>query len=117
MDKVIGMSAYAPTLVRVSPATGEVYYPAGAVVVVYNPRLHQQTRFLLSRSRRAIASMAMSRDGRFLAVGERGKNPAIVIWDVGSGDVVSTLTGHRFGVAAVSFSPFWQRSRLMWLHR
>lgn len=53
-----------------------------------------------------MSCLAFSRDGSMLAVGERGHQPAVTVWDLASGTVLRELTGgHRFGIGCVVFSP------------
>ncbi|KAF8984818.1 mitogen-activated protein kinase binding protein 1 [Entomortierella lignicola] len=52
-----------------------------------------------------ISCLSFSPDGQFLAVGETGHQPRIMIWEVSSQTLVGELHGHKFGVQAVQFSP------------
>ncbi|KAJ3014223.1 hypothetical protein HKX48_005290, partial [Thoreauomyces humboldtii] len=52
---------------------------------------------------RAASCVAYSPDGEWLAVGEAGHQPKVVIWKGTS--IVSELVGHRYGVLALAFSP------------
>ena len=96
-------------------------YPAGCVVVLYDPKSNQQ-RFLWSDNNKAITCVAISSNGRYLAAGEvgsllrqgeanflkMGNKPAIIVWELGaecSGRPVAQLRGHQFGIAAVAFAP------------
>ncbi|KAG0344914.1 mitogen-activated protein kinase binding protein 1 [Podila humilis] len=54
---------------------------------------------------KAISCLAFSPDGQFLAIGEMGHQPRILIWEVNSQTLVGELQGHKFGVQAVQFSP------------
>ncbi|KAG0028966.1 hypothetical protein BGZ82_008174 [Podila clonocystis] len=54
---------------------------------------------------KAISCLAFSPDGQFLAVGEMGHQPRILIWDVSTQTLVGELQGHKFGIQAVQFSP------------
>jgi WD40 repeat protein len=49
------------------------------------------------------SSVAFSPDGRLLASGSRDKT--IKLWEVASGSLVRTLTGHTDSVFSVAFSP------------
>ncbi|KAF9146978.1 mitogen-activated protein kinase binding protein 1 [Linnemannia schmuckeri] len=52
-----------------------------------------------------ISCLSFSPDGQFLAIGETGHQPRILIWEVASQSLVGELQGHKFGVQAVQFSP------------
>ena len=51
-------------------SSGDVAYIAGSVVVFYSPVFGVQKQFFVGRIRRKIACIAVSPDGRFLAIGE-----------------------------------------------
>ena len=86
-----------------NPATGEVAYAAGSVVVVYSARRNRQVRFF--RASKSVSCCCFSSDGKFLAIGETGHAPAVIVWDLSTGAVKSELKGHKFGVSALAFSP------------
>ncbi|KAF9937144.1 mitogen-activated protein kinase binding protein 1, partial [Modicella reniformis] len=52
-----------------------------------------------------ISCLSFSSDGQFLAIGETGHQPRILIFEVATQLLVSELQGHKFGVQAVHFSP------------
>ncbi|KAG9319939.1 hypothetical protein KVV02_003067 [Mortierella alpina] len=52
-----------------------------------------------------VSSLSFSPDGQYLAVGETGHQPRILIWEVATQMLVGELQGHKFGVQAVQFSP------------
>ncbi|KAG2448626.1 hypothetical protein HYH02_006514 [Chlamydomonas schloesseri] len=105
---------------------GLLAYAAGANVVLYDSHAKQQTAFFSSKpsassSRRGLAAgaatagvaaggrpfacLAFSRDGVYLAAGERGGNsPELLVWEVSSGRCLTALRGHRHGVGSVEFS-------------
>ncbi len=55
------------------------------------------------------AYVTFSPDGRTLATGIRGENPAppgeLKLWDVATGELLATMMGHSSGIIAVAFSP------------
>ncbi|CAM9682868.1 unnamed protein product, partial [Ectocarpus sp. 8 AP-2014] len=88
----------------VNPITGDVAYPAGCVVVIYQPRRNRQFRYF--RASKTVSCLAFSRDGGMLVVGERGHQPSATVWNLATGAVVRELAGgHRFGIGCISFTP------------
>ena len=43
--------------------------------------------------------------GRFIAAGEKGHQPAAVVWSAETGKPLAVLRGHRYGVEAIAFCP------------
>lgn len=54
---------------------------------------------------KAIVSTAFSPDGRYVAVGEAGRLPRVLVWDLESEKYIVELKGHKFGILALAFSP------------
>ncbi|KAJ3098936.1 hypothetical protein HDU97_003573 [Phlyctochytrium planicorne] len=54
---------------------------------------------------KSVSCVAFSPDGGYLAAGESGHQPRIVIWDYANNTIISELRGHKFGIAAITFSP------------
>ncbi len=84
-------------------------YPSGGVVVLWDSARKQQLSFFRSkRACRPFASLAFSRDGAYLAAGERsttqGAGPEIIIWECSTGRQLQALRGHKHGVGSVAFS-------------
>ncbi|KAL1920123.1 uncharacterized protein VTP21DRAFT_1269 [Calcarisporiella thermophila] len=52
-----------------------------------------------------IVSLAFSPDGEYLAVGETGHQPRILVWEVKTGNLMMEMRGHKYGVLALAFSP------------
>ncbi|KAG0200926.1 mitogen-activated protein kinase binding protein 1 [Mortierella sp. GBA30] len=52
-----------------------------------------------------VSCLSFSPDGQYLAIGESGHQPRILVWEVASQTLVGEMQGHKFGVQAVKFSP------------
>ncbi|CAN0050576.1 unnamed protein product, partial [Scytosiphon promiscuus] len=105
LDRVIGQTCMHNTALAVNPITGDVAYPAGCVVVIYQPRRNKQfSRYL--RASKTVSCLAFSRDGGMLVVGERGHQPSATVWSLATGAVIRELAGgHRFGIGCIAFTP------------
>ncbi|RCI05190.1 mitogen-activated protein kinase binding protein 1 [Rhizopus stolonifer] len=60
---------------------------------------------LASTRAKPISCLAFSPDGNYLAVGETGHQPRILIWDVKERTITREFRSHKFGVLSLSFSP------------
>ena len=111
LEKVIGLSSRGSTSIAVNPETGDIAYPAGAIICVYSPKEHKQTKFLYSQAlQRSYSCLAYSADGRYLAAGEGAfRQPEITVWEIEqtSGEYIESkhLKGHKYGIESVMFSP------------
>ena len=108
LERVLGLtalhnSALATNSSRSSQLAPIVAYVAGSSVVLYNSRKNKQVRILRSTSRNACSCVAFSSDGTLVAVGERGHQPAVQIFEVRTGKVLVTLKGHKFGISCLAF--------------
>ena len=101
LERVLGLSALHNAALCANPVSGEVAYPAGCVAVILDPATQEQARYF--RATQAISCLAFSPDGRYLCVGERGSRPAVIVWDLGTGAVVLTLSAHKYGVGSAAF--------------
>uniref|UniRef100_A0A7M4FM88 Mitogen-activated protein kinase binding protein 1 n=1 Tax=Crocodylus porosus TaxID=8502 RepID=A0A7M4FM88_CROPO len=104
LEKVLGITVSGGRGLACDPKTGLVAYPAGCVVVLFNPRKNKQ-HHILNSSRKTITALAFSPDGKYLVTGESGHMPAVRVWDVAERTQVAELQEHKYGVACVSFSP------------
>ncbi|NXS64230.1 MABP1 protein, partial [Brachypteracias leptosomus] len=104
LEKVLGITVSGGRGLACDPRTGLVAYPAGCVVVLFNPRKNKQ-HHILNSSRKTITALAFSPDGKYLVTGESGHMPAVRVWDVAERTQVSELQEHKYGVACVAFSP------------
>ncbi|XP_074399096.1 mitogen-activated protein kinase-binding protein 1 isoform X5 [Zonotrichia albicollis] len=104
LEKVLGITVSGGRGLACDPRTGLVAYPAGCVVVLFNPRKNKQ-HHVLNSSRKTITALAFSPDGKYLVTGESGHMPAVRVWDVAERTQVAELQEHKYGVACVAFSP------------
>lgn len=86
----------------------DVVFSAASVGVIFDPRARTQ-RYNRNAGTNAgctddIISLAVSKDGRYVAVGERAARPRIVVFDAVSGRTASVITGHCNGVSQLAFS-------------
>ncbi|GLI61045.1 hypothetical protein VaNZ11_003198, partial [Volvox africanus] len=90
---------------------GLLAYSCGAVVALYDSQHKQQTSFFSPKPRRSLvtgkpyACLSFSRDGAYLAAGERSpQSPEILVWEVSSTKCLQSLKGHKHGIGSISFS-------------
>ena len=68
---------------------------------------HGQSEAQLSKTFNGVKggnAIAISPDGHFLAAGEGGENPQIILWDLRTNQQVQKLTGHRNSVILLKFN-------------
>ena len=53
----------------------------------------------------SVSTVVFSPDGRTLASGSWADGGIVQLWDVATGQVIATLTGHTYGTYRVAFSP------------
>lgn len=83
-------------------------YIAGCYVTLHDLRSDCQVQHLSLESRkRALSCLAISDDASFLAAGERGPDPSVIIWPLDNGRAGNPieLRGHRDTITAISFAP------------
>ncbi|KAK2561059.1 Mitogen-activated protein kinase-binding protein 1 [Acropora cervicornis] len=104
LEKVLGLTVSKNAALACDPLSGVVAYPAGCVVVLFNPRKNKQS-FVLNTSKKTISSLAFSGDGKYLATGESGHMPSVRIWDMedpSHPQIAEMTKGHKFGVACMA---------------
>ena len=89
-------------------ASGDICYHSAGVGIAYNIAGHKQ-RYNLDHND-DIVSLAMHPQGRFVATGEMGRTPKIVVWDSedldGVMDAKVIISGyHKRAVIHLAFSP------------
>ncbi|XP_059667920.1 uncharacterized protein LOC132313247 isoform X2 [Cornus florida] len=108
LEKVIGLTTKNANGLDASILNSKsvCVYIAGCVVVIYNVDSGIQSHLMVSnRMPKPLSCVAISRDGNFVAAGESGHRPAVLIWDSATLAFVSELKGHQYGVACIAFSP------------
>ncbi|XP_076464740.1 uncharacterized protein LOC143296598 [Babylonia areolata] len=104
LERVLGLTVSSNAAFACDPVSGVFAYPAGCVVVLFNPRRNRQSH-IFNVSKKTITSVAFSADGKHLVTGECGHQPAVRVWDVEEKTQVAEFHGHKFGVNCVAFSP------------
>eukprot|EP00898_Chlorokybus_atmophyticus_P000358 jgi/Chlat1/1322/Chrsp118S01722 len=106
LERVIGLTACNQSAFVGNSATGDVAYIAGRVVVVYSPRKNWQTQFLLhTRTGKALTCLTyITPSCQYLAAGESGHQPAVLVWDTTTGSIVAELKTHRYGITCIAAS-------------
>jgi hypothetical protein len=84
-------------------ANGDIAYTAANVSVILNKESRSQK--FNAHHTDEIMCMAISPDRRFVATGQAGNKPAIIVFDAETGETVQTLSGfHKRAVSQLEFS-------------
>ena len=121
LEKVIGSSVLSNKQL-ISNKDGSIIYKASACIVSpviipssqsSNNNSNQSLGTITSQ--KAISCMTWSMDNKYIALGERGKDPKCIVWNVSSNSnsnnmsnhkLYATLAnGHKYGIGCVSISP------------
>ncbi|PON63709.1 WD repeat containing protein [Trema orientale] len=106
LKEVIGLTTANCNGLASSASSANCAYVAGCVVVVYNVDSGTQSHLMVShRMPKPLNCVAVSKDGRFIAAGESGTQPAVLVWDGTTLALVSELKGHVYGLGCIAFSP------------
>ena len=103
LEQCIGLTAHLNSAFTGNITSKTVAYPAGSCVVVYSPKKNKQLCHFIAT--KAVSCVTISLDGSFIAAGERGVVPAVIVWSLESKKERAQLKGHRFGISCLSFSP------------
>eukprot|EP01031_Cornospumella_fuschlensis_P036234 gene36234-43952_t len=103
LEKVVGLTSLNGAGIVGSSTGTDMFYIAGCAIVQYNHVQKVQRAFYSTN--KPIACITLSPDGRYLAAGERGHLPDIIIWDILKQERIMTLSGHKNGVGCMAFSP------------
>ena len=102
LERVIGLTTLSATSLT-SSKSGDIFYAAGCVVVRYDHNSNRQSGFFTAV--KSVSCVAISRCEKYLAVGERGHQPCVCVFDIESGKLLTRLSGHKHGIGCMSFSP------------
>ncbi|CAF2141219.1 unnamed protein product [Rotaria magnacalcarata] len=103
LEHVLGFTSISNAVVGQDHST--IAYAAGSTVVLYDINTQKQD-FIINTARKAITSLSISPDGRYVATGECGHDPKVRVWDLtGDRAVCIELGDHKFAIDAVCFSP------------
>jgi WD40 repeat protein len=135
LEHVLGFTTTKNTGLAIHPSEEILAYLAGSVVVLYNVKRNRQIAHLVATAayvpaappdiqqpngaaRNTAASdkkakevikvfscVAFSSCGNFVAAGEMGHHPRILVWEMATGNLVMEMQSHRFGVLSICFSP------------
>jgi WD40 repeat protein/Ca2+-binding EF-hand superfamily protein len=82
---------------------GDIVYCAGALCIVLNTERHDQ-RFMMLHTG-AVCELTLHPGGKICASAEIGRRPRIIVWDVGTCQMLSALKGfHIRAVTSLAFS-------------
>ncbi|XP_057983325.1 uncharacterized protein LOC131168119 isoform X1 [Malania oleifera] len=105
LEEIIGLTTKNANGFALNVLNANCVYLAGCVVVVYNVDLGTQSHLMVSqRLPKPLSCVAISQDGRFVAAGESGHQPAVLVWDCTALAFISELKGHQYGVECIAFS-------------
>lgn len=83
--------------------SGEILYTAGPYCIIYDMKKHKQ-RFFTGHTE-LVLCLSLDRTGRYVATGESGKQPRVIIWEGKTRNVLfSDRNFHRDGVIQTAFS-------------
>ncbi|XP_059305429.1 uncharacterized protein LOC132057014 [Lycium ferocissimum] len=106
LEEIVGFTTANANGLASGVLNSKCVYIAGCVAVVYDVDSSTQSHLVVSnRLPKPLSCIAVSRDGRFIAAGESGPHPAVVIWDAASLALKYELKAHQHGVACIALSP------------
>jgi len=106
LEAMIGFNGVVQNGLHVHPDRGHFVYPVGCTVVVED--IENKTQQFLSGHTDLVTCVAISRNGRYIASGQRtymGFKADVILWDFKARSLYATLTLHKVTVQALAFSP------------
>ena len=75
------------------------------MVVLVKPAANQQAAYLTTPNSRPVGCVSFSPNGKFLAAGEVGHQPSVIVWELATQKVVAELRGgHKAEVASLCWA-------------
>lgn len=106
LERVLGVTSVTNSAIAVSANEDCLIYAAGCVAVIYPIDEKSKQRFI--RTTKPISSICSASScavQKLVALGERGHQPSVSIFDQTSGKFLCSYQLHAFGVSAMQFSP------------
>merc|ERR1712070_1210049 len=100
LEKIIGNTSNQGNSLSWRPSSLDMCHVAGCCVILTSED-GSQNNLLVGRSSRKVSCLTFSPDGKYLAVGETGRYPAILVWDVDQMRLINSLMGHEYGVKKI----------------
>lgn len=104
LEKVLGLTVESNHGLDSNPKTDLIAYVAGSTVVLSNISNSDQ-RHIINRSRKPIRSVAFSRCGKYLLIGEHGQNSAVKIWSVQDLEQIGEIIPDEYGSRCLTIAP------------
>uniref|UniRef100_H2ZFM9 Translation initiation factor beta propellor-like domain-containing protein n=1 Tax=Ciona savignyi TaxID=51511 RepID=H2ZFM9_CIOSA len=104
LQHVLGLTVKSNCSLSCDPNTGLLAYPAGCVIVLYNPRNGKQTP-IHNPGNKNITCLRFSCDGTHIATGESGHQPCVRVFSVADRSQLIAFDSHKYGISCVTFSP------------
>ncbi|XP_047307448.1 WD repeat-containing protein 62 isoform X2 [Impatiens glandulifera] len=106
LAEVIGLTTKNKNGLASNISTSSYAYIAGCVVIILNTDSSKKSHLVVpDRIPKPFSCLAVSDDGKFVAAGESGNLPSVLIWDMVNLSFLSELQGHQYGVSCMAFSP------------
>ena len=103
LKHILGLQSFNTRLSVRFNNIGDIIYPTSKYVCVYQKKFNAQMYYYGHSSE--MSCVTVSRDGLLAASAEKGKRPAIHIWDTGTCQQIIVLPVlHRKGVTCIQFS-------------
>ncbi|XP_013075429.2 uncharacterized protein LOC106061781 isoform X1 [Biomphalaria glabrata] len=105
LEQVLGLTSTSAHALGLNPLTGQVAFPAACMLVLLDPKTGEQ-KFIESPSLRYISSVNFSEDGKFLAFGEYGFKPYVLVWlNKEHREYNKFVVDNSVGIKAIQFHP------------